>query len=515
MKTNNARFSHPVLVITSLLALLAASGALGALGACSAEFKTRCPEGTVQNGGGDVNDPNVCKALVGGAGGAGGAPVMGSAGAGGGILPVPPGGECNPNDTRCASDAQQTCGADGKWGESVGCEIACDATGKACVVPVQLALGTSHGCARMSDGTVRCWGSGEYGQLGNVSDQEQLTPQVVEGLGGVVDLVINASHTCARLSDDTLSCWGSNDAYSLQPTESDSVRFPNPMGVQGVKSASLLADNLCVLTGENTMICKGQDGRGGCGDGHESGHYVASKTFVTVQPPEPSSSLLQLFSGRSAHFVLAGDGSVYCWGVDKLAGIAYGVCPVSESVIDVGLVPKAFIVGAPSLLAEVAAASSVAVGEDFACAVHGDGKITCWGRNNLGQLGRGPTSASEGPASIFTLDSVKQAAIGAKHACAVTSDGRLFCWGSNSKGQLGAPCGLGLPCLPGSDDVPFVSEPALVRLSNVAEVRASDDYTCARTAESKVLCWGSNDLGQLGNGTKSIGELTPKPVVWK
>jgi alpha-tubulin suppressor-like RCC1 family protein len=54
-----------------------------------------------------------------------------------------------------------------------------------------------------------------------------------------------------------------------------------------------------------------------------------------------------------------------------------------------------------------------------------------------------------------------------------------------------------------------------VDLAGVVEVRPAGSFTCARTADSKVYCWGDNSKGQLGDGTTGVGRAKPEPVVWK
>jgi alpha-tubulin suppressor-like RCC1 family protein len=79
----------------------------------------------------------------------------------------------------------------------------------------EIAAGGYHTCARLSDGTVRCWGHNEYGQLGDNTQTSRLVPVAVSGLSGVAEIVAGASHTCARLSDGTVRCWGNNDYGQL------------------------------------------------------------------------------------------------------------------------------------------------------------------------------------------------------------------------------------------------------------------------------------------------------------
>ena len=66
------------------------------------------------------------------------------------------------------------------------------------------------------------------------------------------------------------------------------------------------------------------------------------------------------------------------------------------------------------------------------------GQLMCWGRNQHGQLGNGATDDSLVPTYAALPDvSVIQVAVGDNHTCALTEDGRVLCWGANDYGQLG------------------------------------------------------------------------------
>lgn len=111
---------------------------------------------------------------------------------------------------------------------------------------VEIAAGYYHSCARLGDGTVRCWGSDASGQLGdgatsgstcftglvNGSGPCQLTPVVVQGLSGAVEIGAGYHYSCARLGDGTVRCWGDNLFGELgDGTTTDS---PTPVLVMGL-----------------------------------------------------------------------------------------------------------------------------------------------------------------------------------------------------------------------------------------------------------------------------------------
>ena len=81
---------------------------------------------------------------------------------------------------------------------------------------VQLGLGVYHSCARLNDGTARCWGNNDHGQLGDGTTTRRLTPAVVVAptgtgeLSGIVDIHAGYDYSCALLGSDEVYCWGWN-----------------------------------------------------------------------------------------------------------------------------------------------------------------------------------------------------------------------------------------------------------------------------------------------------------------
>jgi alpha-tubulin suppressor-like RCC1 family protein len=97
-----------------------------------------------------------------------------------------------------------------------------------------------------------------------------------------------------------------------------------------------------------------------------------------------------------------------------------------------------------------------------------------------------------------------QVAQGGTHACAVAADRRAYCWGSNDQGQLGDGTTTGH-----STPAPISGGLRFLHLSTGFQ------HSCGVTAENRVYCWGSNFDGQLGDGTgypTNIRRLTPVAV---
>ena len=112
----------------------------------------------------------------------------------------------------------------------------------------QLAVGSWHSCALLDDETIKCWGSGGYGQLGNEMSEE-IGDNVGEmgnnlkaidlGTERVAKQVASGGfHSCALLGDDSIKCWGSGVYGSLGlGSEQNYGLGPNEMGDSQPKSA--------------------------------------------------------------------------------------------------------------------------------------------------------------------------------------------------------------------------------------------------------------------------------------
>lgn len=127
----------------------------------------------------------------------------------------------------------------------------------------------------------------------------------------------------------------------------------------------------------------------------------------------------------------------------------------------------------------------------------GGGAEAQGGGGNLGAVGGGGVMVVEPPPPCEAEPSeacspVIMLAAGDWHTCALVADGHVWCWGSNLYGELGDPS------LPPLSHYPAHRVPGL---ENVDLIEASNHATCARV-EGEVYCWGRNELGELGTGTK-------------
>jgi alpha-tubulin suppressor-like RCC1 family protein len=131
----------------------------------------------------------------------------------------------------------------------------------------------------------------------------------------------------------------------------------------------------------------------------------------------------------------------------------------------------------------------VGAGSTHACVLKATGQVACWGRNADGQVGDGTTISPVLSASnVVTLTDAIELSVGLQHTCALRSTGRVVCWGDNTKGQLGDGSAL-------DRSIPV----SVVGVDSADEVAAGGTHTCLRRG-GEVLCWGEGASGQLGDG---------------
>jgi alpha-tubulin suppressor-like RCC1 family protein len=75
-----------------------------------------------------------------------------------------------------------------------------------------------------------------------------------------------------------------------------------------------------------------------------------------------------------------------------------------------------------------------------------------------------------------------------------------FCWGSNDQGQLGD-----------GTTSQHLTPVGVVGGLHFRQVSAGGDHSCGVTTENRAFCWGNNQGGQLGDGT-TTNRLTPIAV---
>jgi alpha-tubulin suppressor-like RCC1 family protein len=329
---------------------------------------------------------------------------------------------------------------------------------------------------------------GALTDIGNEAAQADIevpdaAPQCILGLGS------GAWHTCAVGVDHSLKCWGRNSNGELGDGTTDNrsapaaaTGLPNRV-VQVVGGYS----HSCARTSDAALWCWGSNRKGQVGDGTTN----TPKT-TPAQVTALGSSVEDVSTGFLHTCALKSDGTLWCWGCTDSAQLGDGVVDKDAGVPS----PKQVT----ALGTDVA---EVRVGGRHSCARKTDGTLWCWGDNENGQIGDGSTGPPQtAPAQVTALaTATARIAAGDQHTCALKNDGTLWCWGRNVEGQLGDRSNTDR-----ADPVQITSLG-----SEVAEVTAGTWHTCARKTDGTLWCWGSNLIGELGNGS-TADRNTPAQV---
>ena len=155
----------------------------------------------------------------------------------------------------------------------------------------------------------------------------------------------------------------------------------------------------------------------------------------------------------------------------------------------------------------------VAAGSDHTCALKSSGEVLCWGVGDSGRLGNGETLAKDHPvlvkmqnadSSLSNLSNIVQITVGEAHTCALKSSGKVLCWGYNAQGQLGNGVSADNP--PNQSYPVYVhqSENSSNHLTGIVQVRVGQRHTCALSSTGRGYCWGQGVNGQLGSSSEKV-----------
>lgn len=99
---------------------------------------------------------------------------------------------------------------------------------------VALGAGPRQSCMAASAGLVRCWGHDEGGHLGGAAGRPLRIPAgSIRGLERVVEVDVGPTHGCARLADGRVACWGNGERGQLGDGGLD--HEPRPVPVAGLE----------------------------------------------------------------------------------------------------------------------------------------------------------------------------------------------------------------------------------------------------------------------------------------
>ncbi|MFN3218723.1 MAG: RCC1 domain-containing protein [Acidimicrobiales bacterium] len=213
---------------------------------------------------------------------------------------------------------------------------------------VAISAGVAHTCALLDDGSVKCWGAGSAGRLGygdtvtrgdGAGEMGDALPAVDLGEGRTAVAIAGGSvHTCVVLDDGSVKCWGLNDSGQLGYGDTaDRGDGAGEMGdalpvvdLGAGRTAVAIAGgsvHTCVVLDDGSVKCwgAGSTGRLGYGDtvtrGDGAGEMGDALPVVDLGAGRTAAAV----TTGSAHTCVAlDDGSAKCWGFNGNGRLGYG-----------------------------------------------------------------------------------------------------------------------------------------------------------------------------------------------
>ncbi|MEO6069944.1 MAG: T9SS type A sorting domain-containing protein, partial [Chitinophagaceae bacterium] len=337
---------------------------------------------------------------------------------------------------------------------------------------VCVAGGSAYSIALKSDGTFWSWGANGAGELGDGTNDTKITPVLVRTSNGDWLQVANGeSHTTAIKDDGTLWAWGKNTNGQLGDGTTIERHTPTQIGTDNKwVSVSCGGAYTIALKSNGTLWSWGLNDAGQLGDGT----FINKITPVQVGT---DSKWVSIAAAYSHTIGLKCDGTLWSWG-SNVGG---------RAGLDIDKINYPLQVGTDNKWV------SIAVGSDNTFALKSNGSFWGCGDNTYGQLGYATEYYTNRLTQLdFTPDCISISA-GAEHTAAIKSDGSLWVLGNNNLGQLGL----------GADKRIRYDPTRLGTDNDWISIQNGNYFTNALKSDGTLWAWGTNYLGQLGDGTKS------------
>ncbi len=311
-----------------------------------------------------------------------------------------------------------------------------------------------------------------------INTSDRLSNLQEEVVAGRQINIINAINNVEQTSVVHNSAESDFDVKGYNPTQDELNQLYSSSSIKQVSAAKYFS---LILKNDGTVWAWGSNSRGQCGNGS----VTESMTLTQVIG---MTNVVKIATGGNHSLALKSDGTVWAWGYNDRGQLG-----------DDSMISKAI----PVQVLGLNNIASVAAGTNHSIAIDSDGLLWAWGRNDCGQLGDGTTGYRLVPKwNDSTMDFlVKSIVAGEYYSLAVHSDGYLWAWGRNDCGQLGDGSKI-------NKNIPV----QVKGIDNVIDIDAGIKHSLAMKSDGSLWAWGCNDCGQLGDGTKT-DKIVPSRVL--
>ena len=280
-----------------------------------------------------------------------------------------------------------------------------------------MTAGDDHLCAILDDSSLQCWGSNEFGQLGDgtTTDRMTMTEVSLDSARTATSISSGSDHTCSILDNGELQCWDRNNHGQLGDGTTTDSSTPVTVNIgEMVLAVSAGGSHTCAITKSWALKCWGSNDYGQLGIGSTTSS--SSPSTVTV-----GGNAVAISAGGSHTCTLLQGNNVKCWGDNSKGQLGDGGTTQQNDASTVG--------------ATLSGAITIDAGRDHTCAVDSSDSLHCWGGGADGQVGDGSNSEQiSTPVSIDLGNNLGALSIssGGSYTCVVGSNDLARCWGGGS-----------------------------------------------------------------------------------
>ncbi|HUS29298.1 MAG TPA: hypothetical protein VMZ53_12355, partial [Kofleriaceae bacterium] len=175
-----------------------------------------------------------------------------------------------------------------------------------------IGAGFNHTCA-VTDGNVACWGANAKMQAdGATTNPGLVSPTLVAGVTNAKAVAAGSEHTCALISDGTVKCWGSNQFAQLGMLTASTTSGAVSLPLSQVTAISAGVNHTCTVDAGGRVVC--------WGEGYSTPGIDDYLVTVTLQK-----RALSITSGSYHDCAVVDGGDVYCWGWNAYGQLGTGV----------------------------------------------------------------------------------------------------------------------------------------------------------------------------------------------
>lgn len=358
-------------------------------------------------------------------------------------------------------------------------------------------VGSSHACAIKTTGALYCWGVNQWGQVGTGTVTNNVT--TLQQVGSATDWAavdVGGGFTCARKTSGAIYCFGTNANGEL------GAGLPSHLAPTKIGAT---AEWLYVMASNDITCGVKKTGSLHCWGGT---NYIAGPDIRRQAPYQigVDTNWSTVTAGTYHACARKNDNSLYCWGWNYNGVVGVGAEYTQyASPQSVGL-----------------SASAVSAGASHTCAIEaGTGLLWCWGDGSYGQLFASGDSLTPRKANgDFKFDKL---ATGYRDTCAVRGAGNdggapgdVYCAGlglSGTYGEFQFAGATDISVNAGDEDYRAITGGKIKVFSwidspvddgaeqNWKQVAAGANHRCAIRNDNTLACGGTNNFGQVGDGT--------------